>query len=293
MKSIRMMAMLVMFCMCAPLVAEDMGGFDVEDSRESHDLGNIRELYSKASYEKVIVFFDQFQKDYPRSPNMPEAKFYLALALYKLQDYKKSIDVFSAIEGASEGNLPDQFYEAFGLCYLALGDFPKAEEKLKTAESTSTNQAAVASALGDLYYSTGEFDKAETYLKKAITQNKDLAEAQNNLGLVYMRQKRYTEAKEHFLMALKTGTNVESPYLNLGLIGMVEKDYYSAANNFKFLTTINPNSADYHALFGRSLQGLKKYDESRAEAEKALKIDAKHTGALALIKDLDRIKKGK
>jgi len=282
MRYIRMMILLLFMLLPLAAIADEMGGFAVEDAREKQDMGTIRAYFQKGEYEKVIAYFDKFQRDYPRSPNMPEVKFYLGLSLMRLGDYKESLSVLLTIASAAEDNPPEQLYEAIGIDYLNLGDYPHAEEWLKKAETTTTDPANVDSALGNLYFATNEFDKAEIYFKKAVALNPELVEAQNNLGLIYMRQKNYEDAKEHFLAVLKTGKKLETAYFNLGLIAMVEKDYYAASNNFKLLVTISPDLADYHALYGRALEGQRKYDAALAEAEAALKIDPKHKGALAL-----------
>jgi protein O-GlcNAc transferase len=282
MRYIRMMLLLLFMLLPLAAIADDMGGFAVEDAREKQDMGYIRSLFQKGEYEKVIAYFDKFQRDYPRSPNMPEVKFYLGLSLMKLGDYKESLSVLLAIMTAAEENPPDQLYEAIGIDYLNIGDYPHAEEWLLKAEASNTDPANVDSALGNLYYATNDFAKAETYFKKAVALNPELVEAQNNLGLIYMRQKKYEDAKEHFLAVLKTGKKLETAYFNLGLIAMLEKDYYAAANNFKLLVTLSPDVADYHTLYGRALEGQRKYNDALAEAEAALKIDPKHKGALAL-----------
>ena len=67
--------------------------------------------------------------------------------------------------------------------------------------------------------------------------------------------------------------------LSSARVQIERKDWAGAASALAVYVKANPGSADGHNLLGYSLRNLKKYDESLASYQLALKLDPRHKGA--------------
>lgn len=111
-------------------------------------------------------------------------------------------------------------YNALGLTYLQLGDFPNGTKTLYDAlrilEKIKNEplEATIYGNLGIIYLETGQFDKAEEVLLKSIEKSEKindlytLAGATSNLATVYLNQQKYDSAIEKLKKAVKINTEI-------------------------------------------------------------------------------------
>ena len=92
-------------------------------------------------------------------------------------------------------------YNAMGVSYDYLGDYPRAIEAYKRALKLNPELAYVQNNLGYSYFLQGNLDAAIDAFKKAIDLDGENAKYHNNLGLAYSKKGSYDLALIEFEMA--------------------------------------------------------------------------------------------
>jgi tetratricopeptide (TPR) repeat protein len=90
-------------------------------------------------------------------------------------------------------------YNAMGVTYDILRDFPRAVEAYKRALRLNPNLAYVQNNLGYSYFLQGDFDSAIEAFKSAIMLDDGNERYHNNLGLAYAKKGLYDHALKEFM----------------------------------------------------------------------------------------------
>ena len=92
-------------------------------------------------------------------------------------------------------------YNALGISYDGVGDYPRAIEAYKWALKLNPNLAYVQNNLGYSYFLQGNHDAAIDAFKRAIELDGDNGKYHNNLALVYAQKGLYAMALAEFEMS--------------------------------------------------------------------------------------------
>lgn len=218
-----------------------------EPKREEHvDMG-IAFLEMKMHEEAVR----EFKRALELEPDSIEARFYLAIACYRLNrlaeaaGYLLKLSEVLPEKGAVLNNLGlvherlgdfdnarDFFWKAaqagdsgstplvnIGIASYKMGLYEDGEKALKAAKEMGTKASICSFYLGLIWARRGDYDAAEAMFNESIELNPDAAPALNNLAAVYELKGQFDKAEEWFRMALETDPNYELARDNLKAFG--------------------------------------------------------------------------
>lgn len=122
------------------------------------------------------------------------------------------------------------------------------------------------------FFQSGDMVRALAAALKAEELAPRDADVQNILGLIYFRRGEYAPAEEAFIYAAQLNPNMSEVHNNLGTL------YYDQAQYEKALAALdkallNPmylNPERVHNNRGLVLEAMKRFDEARAEYERAI-----------------------
>ena len=186
---------------------------------------------------------------------------------YENKDYKKAIELYSAVNPATEDSLL-----GIAACYQSLENIDKAIDYYKKAELLNPKNAEIPYYIGYLFSEQQNWTDAETYLKKAISINPE-CEAKNLLPYVMQNftLAQYNDAvslfeKDQFDAALmkfndviKKGTNNSFVYYYRGLIYDEQKKYKLAVDDYNKFMSIYKTDDEYLQYIKARVEELKPY----------------------------------
>jgi len=127
----------------------------------------------------------------------PDTLYQQACYLQKRKKYKPALKVLEDVILADPSHV--KAYNAMGVTYDILRDFPRAIEAYKRALRLNPDFAYVHNNLGYSYFLQGHFDSAIEAFKAAISLDEGNIRYHNNLGLVYAKKGLYDQAVKEFM----------------------------------------------------------------------------------------------
>ncbi|MEX0882209.1 MAG: tetratricopeptide repeat protein, partial [Cyclobacteriaceae bacterium] len=85
-----------------------------------------KSLIFNQSYEEAVRSFESFIRNYPNSTQVPEAKYYLGDAYFRLGDKDKALDIFYDLENTTDNNLKNRVFQNIASIEFEYGNFDKA-----------------------------------------------------------------------------------------------------------------------------------------------------------------------
>jgi tetratricopeptide (TPR) repeat protein len=127
----------------------------------------------------------------------PDTLYEQACYLQKRKKYKLALKVLEDVILVDSTHV--KAYNAMGVTYDILRDFPRAIEAYKRALRLNPDFAYVHNNLGYSYFLQGDFDSAIDAFKAAISLDAGNIRYHNNLGLVYAKKGLYDQAVKEFM----------------------------------------------------------------------------------------------
>jgi len=192
------------------------------DSLHLKSIYNLVKFYRELNFKDSTQFFiDRGLKINPKSKSFNQLKVkdaFLNTAYDTALVYLKKLEKL---------NVKTMFtYKMYGLTYLNMKNYKKAEEYFKIAQKKDFGDASVAYNLGLVYKHLGDFKKAEYYLKKSIYHQKPKVDKNYyQLGMVQLKQKDLKKALHSFNEGYK---NNRRNYILLFQMALIEDEYYKA-----------------------------------------------------------------
>lgn len=244
--------------------------------------------------------------------------------LLKRGSYKEAITVFSALLDKNRRETAAQVGLLRTL--IETGDYSTAEAKAKEFLKADAGDGSVRVALGEALFQTGRYADAGAEFEKATAQSKgaiwlravlgraralfavgrdeqgrellqELIRYYNSnppssaeeltlvaRGLVYLE--KFKDANDLYIDAREADSEYVEAYISQGVLLNEKYNYGDAASLFRDALKINSNSADARVGLAHSKR-LESNEEPLAEVDRALAINANHTGALVLRAWLD------
>jgi len=155
------------------------------------------------------------------------------------------------------------------LTYFQKGETALAIQSAKKALQVNPDLTAAKNALGKLLLDQGKFDEAEKYLKESANDltYREAYLAKTNLGLLYSKKQKPTEAEYWYSKAIFDAGNASCVasfqrgmiYFNRNDLEKAKPDFYRASKN------LCGNNSEAHLAYGKTLVGLKKFDQARSK----------------------------
>jgi tetratricopeptide (TPR) repeat protein len=182
------------------------------------------------------------------SPESAE-KYQAGQEQFKKRRYADAIKLFD--EAISLDGKNAQAYQAMGLTYQKMRDYPKAADAFKMATTVDPKYTAAYFALGQLQLiSLKEFGDSQTTLRKVLDLEPNyeegkarglLAKAHLKQGAAYHRQKNYKAAAEEYVSATQIDPSSARTFYNLGLAYKSAREYTKAVTALETATNLDPS----------------------------------------------------
>ena len=112
---------------------------------------------------------------------------------------------------------------------------------MKSAEESDDNFSWFLCRMGRIYEDSGNFNKANEWYKKAQSSNPSEATFFIYQGVMLLRKERFDEAAEIFLEATKCKEGcIEEAFYNLGVACIAQRKYQKAVQYFEKALAIDP-----------------------------------------------------
>jgi len=186
-----------------------------------------------------------------------------------------------------------------GLQFFSKGKLDAAIKEYLEALRFDSQLAAARNNLGSAYFGAGRFEEAAAEFQKACELDANYGQAFFNLALAQIKLGREKEANETLLAALRAYNSAGEAHLKAdrakeaeeAFRGMLQIDpeyplallrialicieagrYDEAEQNARRVAERQASNAVPHAILAEALYGARKYDESVASADRALKL---------------------
>lgn len=160
------------------------------------------ELYNAYKYEDAAK---ELRNALDADPNNPATRYYLGLSLLQLGDYKEAEEQLKKAEETKSDQLPREDQIKVGLARVAFGqkEYDKAQAYLDEAASANADNPDVHLYRGVLALHREDYSGAARELEKAIEMNPEAAYAHYYAGLAYSKLRRPDKMVNEFQMFLR------------------------------------------------------------------------------------------
>jgi tetratricopeptide (TPR) repeat protein len=164
----------------------------------------------------------------------PDTLYQQACYLQKRKKYKVALKVLEDAILSDPTHV--KAYNAMGVTYDILRDFPRAIEAYKRALRLNPNLAYVQNNLGYSYYLQGNFDSAIDAFKAAIMLDDENERYHNNLGLAYAKKGLHDQALEEFM----AGKDEAKAHYKMAQVLSQMHEYDRAETHFFISSQLSP-----------------------------------------------------
>jgi len=166
-------------------------------------------------------------------------------------------------------------HSCLGRVFIARGNYEKAAEQYRRELEIDPGSDDAYGGLATAYEQLGRLGEAEQLYKQAISVRPGYWATYNWLGLFYMAHARYEEAAAMYSRVVSLAPDSFTGYYNLGAARILEGKYDEAIPILERSLTIRP-TADALTNLGTAYFQMRRYAESAAKFEEAVKLDPKN-----------------
>jgi serine/threonine protein kinase/tetratricopeptide (TPR) repeat protein len=166
-------------------------------------------------------------------------------------------------------------HSCLGRVFSARGNYEKAAEQYRRELEIEPGSDDAYGGLATAYEKLARVGEAEQLYKQAISVRPGYWATYNWLGLFYMAHARYEEAASMFSQVVSLAPDSFTGYSNLGAVRILEGKYGEAIPLLERSLSIRP-TADALSNLGTAHFQMRRYTESAANFEEAVKIDQKN-----------------
>ena len=200
---------------------------------------NARNIYASAKYQQAIQSFLAFMQEYPASPSLNEARYYLAESYRQTNDPTNALRYYNLITQDNKSSYVIRAATRAAELEASQKNYPRAirnYQLILTKANGKAEQVAAQLGLMDTYFVSSKPDSAAVLAREVIAAGNVVSGAQNRAQLM------------------------------LGKVALGKGDYKTAQTDFEktiaLAKDVNGAEAQYH--LGEILNKQKKYKESIA-----------------------------
>jgi len=201
-----------------------------------------KSLVFNQSYRDAIAALENYIRNYPNSAQVPEAKYYLGDANFRLGDKAKALAIFYQIENTSDNNLKSRVYQKIGQIEFENGNFTKSipyyQFIAKNARSKAEEYEATY-ALMQAYFETRKYNEAIVNADKILELGSITIDSEPNALLVKAKslentnsQAQAIEVYRQLMESHKTIQGAEALYKMA--LNLHQKGEYARSNELIF-----------------------------------------------------------
>ena len=214
----------------------------------------------------------------PASSSQAEDNYLQAIALAPHEVPPDRVDLVTAYDGVA-------------WLYADRSDYQRALEMLSRAREVAPDDAEADSEEGLILARAGRWAEAQPFLLKSSASRPNNENVLSALGLMAWQYSHdLNRAAQMFSKALAVHSEEDdfaaSLHNDLGGVYGELGDFSSAIEQFRLAIRISPNDPEYHTNLASALGATNRYEESRLEAETALRIAPNYPAALSVLQNL-------
>lgn len=166
-------------------------------------------------------------------------------------------------------------HSCLGRVFTARGDYDEAADQYRRALELEPASDDAYGGLAAAYEQLGRPVDAEALYKQAISARPAYWATYSWLGLFYMRHARYEDAAAMYSQVISLAPDSFTGYYNLGGVRILQGKYDEAIPLLERSLSIRP-TADARSNLATAYFQLRRYAESAANFEEAVKLDQKN-----------------
>jgi tetratricopeptide (TPR) repeat protein len=227
----------------------------------------------------ALLFGQSFAQVSPESAE----KYQTGQEQFQKRRYADAINLFDEAVGLDGKNA--QAYQAMGLTYQKMRDYPKAADAFKMATTVDPEYTSAYFALGQLQLiSLKNFEDAQVSLRKVLDLDANyedgkamglLANAHIKFGATYHRQKNYKAAAEQYVSATQIDPSSSKTFYNLGLAYKSGREYTKAIAALETATDLNAKYDKAYRVLGDIYKATRKNSKAIKAYGKAIAANGK------------------
>jgi serine/threonine-protein kinase len=166
-------------------------------------------------------------------------------------------------------------HSCLGRALTSQGSYEKAVEQYRRALELDPGSDNAYFGLAEAYEKLGHLEEAEKLYKQAIAVRPAYWATYNWLGSFYMAHARYDEAAAMYTQVTSLAPDSFTGFSNLGGVRVLQGKYAEAIPIFERSLSIRPTALAFSNL-GTAFFQMRRYAESAANFEQAVKLDSKN-----------------
>jgi TolA-binding protein len=232
---------------------------------ESVEYESAKNLYFNQDYTNAIRSLSAYTRNYPSSPRVNEANYYLAESYYRIKDNDKALNIYKELSLDKSFLFANKVIGRLAEIEFKVGRYNLAIPHFHQLSRLAANKKELYTALSGLmesHYMLAQYDSATRFAELIIEKGAVNAGAINKaslyLGKAAMSKGDYDLAKDEFLNTLNSAQDeygAEAKYL-LGEIQYLSKEYKQC---YETLISLNTDFAAYPEWVGKSFLLLSDY----------------------------------
>ncbi len=146
-----------------------------------------KSLVFNQSYEQAIKALEGFMRNYPKASQVPEAKYYLGDAYFRMDNEDKALALFYELENTTDVNLKNRVFQKIASIEFDRGNFDKTIPYFQFTADNARSKAEEYEAYFGLmlsFYETGNYEKAVENADKILALGNITPEAEPNAWLI-------------------------------------------------------------------------------------------------------------
>jgi len=230
---------------------------------DNNNLQNIefesaKNLYFSQKYQAAINGLNAYLQSYPQSASNYEARYYLAEAYYRADQYEQALQQYRKLANNNAGEYYNRIIQRIADIEVGKENFVAAinnYRKLSNAAQNKKEQYFAWSGLMEAYYEQQAYDSVIYFANQIVERASVSANAQNRanlyLGKAAYRQRNYEQAIDQFIKTLNTAKDIngaEAQYL-MAEIFHLQGDYNQSLET---LFNLNSNFGTYEEWISKS-----------------------------------------
>jgi tetratricopeptide (TPR) repeat protein len=218
-----------------------------------------RTAFAAQQYGQAVVPLERAVQAHPEDV---ELRTMLGISQYETHSYAKAVKTLRPMEASLRPVPPRAF--AYAQSMVKTGDFQNGLEWLRALVQSDPGNVKFHQALGEGYASSGNYPKAEEELRTAITLDPADTETKYELALSLIALGRKAEA-EALLVGLAAGGSQNAEiYFRLGQLQLERGDAKTAVGNLEIAAKMTPENKEIH----RALEQAYRNNGQPAEADR-------------------------